>query len=70
MSSNTKKKKIISVVRFVLLLLLAIAMMLPLVVILSSSFKTEVEIFDFPFKFIPKNPVTYNFTQLKENFPT
>ena len=70
MSSKTKKFKVSHVVRFVLLLLLAIAMMLPLLVILSSSFKSEVEIFDFPFKFIPENPVTYNFSQLKENFPT
>lgn len=31
--------------------------------------QNESELFDFPFSFIAKNPVMYNFTQLKENFP-
>lgn len=63
------RKNLRSGIRFIILLFLAFVTLFPLVVVLSSSFKNESELFDFPFSFIAKNPVMYNFTQLKENFP-
>jgi multiple sugar transport system permease protein len=63
------RKNLRNGIRFIILLSLAFVTLFPLVVVLSSSFKNESELFDFPFSFIAKNPVMYNFTQLKENFP-
>ncbi len=63
------RKNLRNGIRFIILLFLAFVTLFPLVVVLSSSFKNESELFDFPFSFIAKNPVMYNFTQLKENFP-
>jgi multiple sugar transport system permease protein len=41
----------------------------PLVVMLSSAFKTDSEIYDFPMHVIPKTPILGNFTQLADRFP-
>jgi multiple sugar transport system permease protein len=51
------------------LLLMALVIFMPLVVMLSSAFKTDSEIYDFPVKIIPKNPTMDNFNQLMARFP-
>lgn len=55
--------------KLLFLAFVSVVVMMPLLVVLSSSFKNESNLFDFPFKFIPTNPVTTNFMRLKENFP-
>lgn len=69
MISYKTKKKISSVTRNILLFIFAFIVLAPLIIVLSSAFKNESEIFDFPFKLIPNNPITSNFSQLKESFP-
>lgn len=69
MISYKSKKKINVVIRNILLFVFAFLILSPLVIVLSSAFKTESEIFDFPFKLIPNNPIYTNFLQLKDNFP-
>ncbi len=55
---------------YVLLIATTLVILFPLLVILSSSFKTEGEIFSYPVSIIPRNIVTKNFAALAENFPT
>lgn len=54
---------------YLLLISTCIIVILPLLVIISSSFKTEKEIFTWPMTFIPKNIILANFTALIEKFP-
>jgi multiple sugar transport system permease protein len=55
--------------RYIVLTIIAIVTLLPLVIVLSSSFKNESELFDFPFHFFARNPITDNFLQLMDKFP-
>ncbi|MBN1646794.1 MAG: carbohydrate ABC transporter permease [Spirochaetales bacterium] len=57
------------VVKYCMLLLFSFLILFPLVLVISSSFKTEMEIFSYPVSIIPKNPVLANFQALMENFP-
>jgi multiple sugar transport system permease protein len=41
----------------------------PLVVMLSSAFKPDSQLYDFPMRIIPKTPTTDNFSQLANRFP-
>jgi multiple sugar transport system permease protein len=41
----------------------------PLVVMLSSAFKIDSQIYDFPMRVIPKTPTLENFSQLANRFP-
>lgn len=59
----------LGIIKYIVLLLVAALMLAPLVVVASSAFKTETEIFEFPFKVVPRNPVLTNFARLRENFP-
>jgi multiple sugar transport system permease protein len=49
--------------------LTALAVLFPLAIILSSSFKTETEMFTTPITIIPKAPTIDNFAALLEKFP-
>ncbi|NLL25719.1 MAG: carbohydrate ABC transporter permease [Sphaerochaeta sp.] len=69
MTSYRRKQRIEKILRYVVLAIVTFITLFPLVIVLSSSFKNESELFDFPFKFIPAKPITDNFTRLKENFP-
>jgi multiple sugar transport system permease protein len=42
---------------------------MPLVVMLSSAFKPDSQIYDFPMRIIPKTPTAENFNQLADRFP-
>jgi len=55
--------------RAVFLLLMCFLIFAPLVVMLSSSFKIDSQIYDFPMRIIPKTPTTENFSQLADRFP-
>lgn len=67
--SYTRQRKIKATIKLIFLALVSVVVMMPLLVVLSSSFKNESDLFDFPFRFIPKNPVTINFEKLMDNFP-
>ncbi len=67
--SYAKQRKVQFIIKNIFLVLVSVVVLLPLLVVLSSSFKNESNLFDFPFKFIPANPVIINFMRLKENFP-
>ena len=54
---------------YILLLFFSFLILFPLIIVISSSFKTESEIFSYPVSIIPKNPVSDNFSALAENFP-
>ena len=69
MMSYSFQKSLMKTLRYIVLTVFILTVLIPLLVILSSSFKSEQEIFDVPFHFIPKEPVTYNFSRLAENFP-
>ena len=70
MTSYRAKSLALNILKYILLVIVAVVVLLPLVVVASSSFKMETEIFEFPFRIVPRNPVMTNFARLKENFPT
>ena len=55
--------------KYALLILFVFLILFPLVIVISSSFKTEAEIFSYPITIIPKHPMLKNFSALAENFP-
>jgi multiple sugar transport system permease protein len=55
--------------RIILLLFMCFVIFAPLVVMLSSTFKIDSELYDFPMKLIPKTPTVDNFMQLADRFP-
>ena len=69
MISYNTKKTIGKFVKYVFLLFITVISLLPIVIVLSSSFKNESEIFDFPFHLVPRKLIFSNFAQLSENFP-
>ncbi len=54
---------------YLVLTIAAFITIFPLVIVLSSSFKNESELFNFPFRFIAENPITSNFVRLMDRFP-
>lgn len=54
---------------YAVLIVVSLVVMLPLIVIISSSFKTESEIFAFPMTIVPREPILGNFLDLQTNFP-
>lgn len=56
-------------VYYAILILVGAVVLFPLVVIVSSSFKTENEIFRFPMTIVPEEPTLSNFIDLLGNFP-
>jgi multiple sugar transport system permease protein len=55
--------------RLLILLAVCFLIFMPLVVMLSSAFKPDSQIYDFPMRIIPKTPTTENFSQLADRFP-
>ena len=55
--------------RTIFLVAMCIIVFAPLVVMLSSAFKVDSEIYDFPMRIIPKAPTFENFYQLMDMFP-
>jgi multiple sugar transport system permease protein len=54
---------------YLILVLTCLIVLFPLAVIVSSSFKTEREIFSFPMTIIPNEPILKNFEALLDRFP-
>jgi len=58
-----------TILGYICLILATLVILFPLVVIVSSSFKDEMAIFEYPIKLIPRHPIITNYLQLKEHFP-
>ncbi len=56
------------VLLYLFLAWMVLSILAPLIIILSSSFKNELEIFDFPVRLFPKNPTLENYKELQD-FP-
>lgn len=54
---------------YAILAFTCLVILYPLLVIISSSFKTESEIFTYPMTIIPRSPVLKNFAALQGRFP-
>lgn len=68
--SNKQKLIIYNRISYLILILAGLMIMYPLLIILSSSFKTEKELFTYPPSLIPESFNLNNFAALLENFPT
>ncbi len=55
--------------RAAILLLTVTLIIIPLVVMVSTAFKPDSQIYDFPMSIIPKTPILKNFLQLLDRFP-
>lgn len=69
MTSYKNQKQIKSILKYIVLIFFALITLIPLLITVSSSLKNESELFDFPFRFIPKDMSTNNFAQLLSKFP-
>jgi len=58
------QKKLVDIVLYSLLIILSIFMILPFVWMLSTSFKLPQDIFGYPPKLLPENPVLTNYTYI------
>ena len=54
---------------YICLIVVTFLILFPLALMISSSFKDEMAIFEYPVRFIPKNPIISNYLQLREHFP-
>lgn len=70
MNTVQQKKLLRHAISYIILAAFCFLILFPLVVIISSSFKTEKEIFSYPISIIPENITFDNFSALRENFPT
>jgi len=64
-----KKTNLWTILGYFCLIVTVFVILFPLLMMISSSFKDEMEIFEYPVKLIPRNPITSNYAQLQENFP-
>jgi multiple sugar transport system permease protein len=64
-----RKKAVYNSFLYFILILASLLIIFPLLLIISSSFKTEKELFSYPISLIPKNIIITNFSALMENFP-
>lgn len=69
MTLRDPRNALATAVHYTVLIVVAMVVLFPLVVIVSSSFKTENEIFRFPMTIVPEQPTLDNFRDLTENFP-
>jgi multiple sugar transport system permease protein len=69
-SEQTKRRRVLErSLSYLILVLTCLIILFPLAVIVSSSFKTEREIFSFPMTIIPNEPILHNFEALLDRFP-
>ena len=57
------------ILRYFVLIMMSLIVFAPLVVMISSAFKIDSELYDFPMRIIPKTPTMENFNQLADRFP-
>lgn len=65
------KKAILTIIKYVVILLITFSMLVPFLWMLSASFKTNLEVFEFPIKWIPEVFHFENYTNVWEiaNYP-
>jgi multiple sugar transport system permease protein len=64
-----QKVDIWRIVSYGCLILMTLIILFPLALMLSSSFKDEMAIFEYPIRLIPSKPIISNYLQLLEKFP-
>ncbi len=68
--SGDRAKSVIGTILFyITLIITSLLILMPLVVMISSAFKNESEIFDYPMSILPKLVIFDNFQQLMKTFP-
>lgn len=55
--------------KYFILLIISYIILMPLVLMISTAFKPDSQIYDFPVKIIPQTPTLDNFSQLLDRFP-
>ncbi len=65
----TWSARILFIVKKLVLVLFSLVIIVPLVIMVSTAFKPDGEIYDFPVRLIAQNPTLDNFRQLKDTFP-
>jgi len=55
--------------RIIILFGISCILLMPLVLMISTAFKPDSQIYDFPVRIIPKTPTIDNFSQLLDRFP-
>jgi len=68
-SERNFSRRTFKVFRAALLLLTVTLILIPLVVMISTAFKPDSQIYDFPMSIIPKTPILTNFLLLMDRFP-
>lgn len=67
---NSSMKKLINkLIKTTILALGGVLMLMPVVWMISTSFKTEGEVFKFPIQWIPENATLANYVRVFEQFP-
>jgi multiple sugar transport system permease protein len=69
--SNKKNAScyVLKTLKIFILVVMGFLIFMPLVVMLSSAFKSDSQLYDFPMRIIPETPTTENFSQLADRFP-
>ncbi len=68
-SSNKRKKRIISTILFLLLSFGSVVFLFPFFWMISTSFKTNAEVWTYPIKWIPDKLIWKNYTDIFEILP-
>jgi multiple sugar transport system permease protein len=68
-SKKTASYYALKIIKWLILVTMSFLIFMPLVVMLSSAFKPDSQIYDFPMRIIPKTPTMENFSQLADRFP-
>jgi len=63
------KKKIVKLIIYAGLIALSISMLMPFAWMISSSLKTDLEVFIFPIQWIPRNPQWNNYVRIWDIIP-
>ncbi|MDR2742459.1 MAG: carbohydrate ABC transporter permease [Treponema sp.] len=68
-SKTTLSYYVPKILKTLILAMMCVLIFMPLVVMLSSAFKPDSQIYDFPMRIIPETPTAENFSQLADRFP-
>ncbi|MDR0760464.1 MAG: carbohydrate ABC transporter permease [Treponema sp.] len=68
-SKKTPSRYALKILKLLVLAAMCVLIFMPLVVMLSSAFKPDSQIYDFPMRIIPETPTAENFSQLADRFP-
>ncbi|MDR0623948.1 MAG: carbohydrate ABC transporter permease [Treponema sp.] len=68
-SKKTPSRYALKILKLLILVTMCVLIFMPLVVMLSSAFKPDSQLYDFPMRIIPETPTAENFSQLADRFP-